>query len=120
MNENEPPQKAQPFEQRTIVIAALACFVSLIFLFLVGKPLVERPKVAWAELIVCAILPILVTFAIFYCSSWNPEAKGAARVASVLLRSLFILVVEIVVAGLTFCLTWLVFNALSGNGGHHP
>lgn len=119
MNENETPvaEQAQSFEQRTVVIAALACFASLILLLLVGKSLMQGAKIAWAELAACALIPILVTFTIFYCSAWKQELKGLARVVLSLLRSLYILIVEVFIAGMLLGAVWFISMAVSG--GNH-
>src|SRR5471030_986305 len=79
-----------------ISVASLACFFSLLGIYLITRPAVTLlGKIWWAELLVYAIIliiPLSLTFIILYRSEWHPKITGAARTCSLLLLSCFIFV----------------------------
>jgi hypothetical protein len=95
MNENEQPEEYQP----PIGIAAIACFVCLVFMLYVARPAVMLLDVLWAELLVLATLPILINFAILYCSRWHREMGKLTRVLSMIVYSWIIFVCVSLVGG---------------------
>jgi hypothetical protein len=117
MNDNEQTPEVQSSFQRAIVIASIACFVSLIFFYWVARPAVELLEVRWVELLVYAIIPISVTFIILYRSSWHREIIGAARTCSLLLLSCIFLGGELIAIGFMLCIAWFCLIAICG--GNH-
>jgi hypothetical protein len=117
MDDNEQTAEVLSPSQRSLVVASIACFVSLTFLCWVARPAVELLQVRWIELLVYAIIPITVTFIMLYRSCWHREITGAARTCSLLLLSCLILGGELIAAGFMFCLALLCFGAISG--GNH-
>jgi hypothetical protein len=117
MDDNEQTPEVQSPFQRAMVMASIACFVSLIFFYWVARPAVVRLEVRWAELLVYAIIPISVTFIILYRSCWHREITGAARTCSLLLLSCIILGGELIAIGFMFCMASFCLNAISG--GNH-
>jgi hypothetical protein len=86
MNKNEQPDEYQP----PIGIAAIACFVYLVFMLCVARPAVMLLDAWWAELLVFAMLPIFITFAILYRSRWHREMGRLTRILSMILHSCII------------------------------
>ena len=68
-------------------VALFTCLVCIGFIFWAVRPVVTLLGVWWAELLVCALIPISVTFIILYRSSWHREITGAARTSLLLLLS---------------------------------
>ena len=87
LDENEQPQRTQS----PVGVCLLVCFVSLAVFYLLARPVVSRLHVWWAELLIYALVPTLVTFIMLYRSSWHREITGAARTLSVVLVSCIIL-----------------------------
>lgn len=117
MDDNEQTPEVQSPLQRVIVIASIACFVSLTFIYWVARPAVELLEVRWVELLVYAIIPISVTFIILYRSCWHREITGAARTCSLLLLSCIILGGELIAIGFMLCMAWFCLIAICG--GNH-
>ena len=123
-NENERTSKLQfPF-QRVIVIASLACFVSLMFLYCAARPAVSPLHVWWVELLACAIIPISVTYMVLYRSCWHREIAGITRACSVLRLSCFILGGELLAVGIllciaVFCICMTAAGLTAISGGNH-
>jgi hypothetical protein len=116
-NDQIPEPEAQPPLQRAMVMASLACFVSLTIFYWVARPAVELLEVRWFELLVYALIPMAVTFIILYRSCWHREITGAARTCSVLFLSCFILSSELIAIGFMVCLAMFGLNAITG--GNH-
>ncbi|MEI7807724.1 MAG: hypothetical protein WCJ07_04480 [Verrucomicrobiota bacterium] len=87
MNDTEQPNKYQP----PIAIAGCSCFFCLVFMLRVARPAVLLLNVWWAELLVLASLPFIVTFAILYRSDWHRETEKMKRIFILLLYSFVIL-----------------------------
>lgn len=117
MNENEQPSEVQSPLQRAVVMASLACFISLAFVYGVARPAVELLGIPWVEGLVYALIPVAVTFVILYRSCWHREIMGAARTCSVLLFSCIILAGVLMAMGFLLYIALFCFNAVSG--GNH-
>jgi hypothetical protein len=113
MDDNEQTPEVQSPSQQAIVIASIACFVSLLFFYWVARHAVELLEVRWIEWLFYSIVPISVTFIILYRSCWHPEITGAARTCSLLLLSCIILGGVLVASGFMFCISLFCVNALS-------
>ena len=117
MNNDERLSEVQSPLQRDMVIAAIACFISLLVFYSVARPVVELLEVFWEELLAYAIIPMAVTFIILYRSCWHREIVGVARTGSLLLLSSVILIGVLLAIGVMFSLLWFCYNAVSG--GNH-
>jgi len=117
MNDDEQAAGIQSPVQRDMVIASIACFVSLLVFYSVARPAVELLEVFWEELLAYAVIPIAVTFIILYRSCWHREIVGAARTGCLLLVSSGILAGVLFAIGVMLSLLWFCFNAVSG--GNH-
>ena len=117
MNDDEPAAGMQSPLQRDMVIASIACFVSLLVFYSVAKPAVELLEVFWEELLAYAVIPLAVTFIILDRSCWHREIAGVARTGCLLLLSSGILAGVLLAIGLMLSLLWFCFNAVSG--GNH-
>jgi len=117
MNDDEHAPEIQSPLQRDMVIASIACFVSLLLFYSVARPAVELLEVFWEELLAYAVIPISVTFIILYRSCWHREIVGAARTGCLLLVSSGILAGVLFAIGVMLSLLWFCFNAVSG--GNH-
>jgi hypothetical protein len=117
MNDNNQTPEVQSPLQRVFVIASIACFVSLIFLYWVARRAVDLLEVRWIELLVYAIIPVSVTFIILYRSCWHREITGAARTCSLFLLSCIILGSEVIAIGIILCIAMFCLNAMQG--GNH-
>ena len=87
LSDNEQPRQVQS----PVGVCSMACFVSLAFIYFAARPLVSRLQVWWAELLVYALIPTVLTFILLYRSSWHREITGAARTLSLALLSSVIL-----------------------------
>jgi len=90
MHQTEPITEVQTPAQRAEAIAAFACLVSLVCLFLVNQPVANFLQVWWAGLLLCTLLPIALAFAILYSSGIHREMGRAARALVLFLNSLLI------------------------------
>jgi hypothetical protein len=117
MNDNEPTPEVRAPWQRAVVVASSACFLSLVSFYWIARPAVERLEVRWAEWLVYALIPIMVTFILLYRSCWHREITGAARTGFLLLLSCIILGSEVIAMGFMFCLAVFCLNAMTG--GNH-
>ena len=118
MNDDEHAPGIQSPLQRDMVIASIACFVSLLVFYSVARPAVELLEVFWEELLAYAVIPMAVTFIILYRSCWHREIVGAARTGCLLLISCIILFGVLFGIGVMICMGWFCLNAVSG--GFHP
>jgi hypothetical protein len=112
MDDNEQTPDVQSPLQRAVVMASIACFVSLIIIYWVARPAVELLHVRWVEWLVYAIIPISVTFIILYRSCWHPEITGAARTYSLLLLSCIILVGVFIAIGFIILGVFAFFSGI--------
>jgi cytochrome bd-type quinol oxidase subunit 2 len=117
VNHHDRPSEFQFPLPRVIVIALLACLVSLLFIYWAARPVVERLEVWWVEWLVYALIPIAVTFIILYCSSWHREITGAARTCSLLLLSCVILGGLLFAIGISVFVVWFCSQSLPKAGG---
>ena len=122
--ENEQAPKVQSPFQRVIVIASLACLVSLMFLYCAGRPAASPLHVWWMELLACATIPISVTYMVLYRSGWHREIAGIARACSVLRLSCVILGGELLAVGIllciaVFCICMTAAGLTAISGGNH-
>jgi hypothetical protein len=118
VNEIDQQSEVQSPLQRAVVIAAIACFVSLAFSYWMGRPAVGLLEDRWAELLAYAIIPMAVTFIILYRSCWHREIMGAVRTCVLLLLSWVILLGVLLAVGVMLCMAWFCLNAVTG--GFHP
>lgn len=122
--ENEQtPKVGFPF-QRVVVIASVACFVSLMFLYCAARPAMSPFHVWWVESLACATIPIAVTCLVLYRSGWHREVAGVARACSVLRLSCFILGGELLAVGImlcvaVFCICMTEVGLKAISGGNH-
>lgn len=117
MNDDDRPSEVPSPFQREVVLASLACFGSLLFIYWLARPALERLDVGWAGLLVYAIIPLTVTFVILFHSGWHREIARTARAGLVLLLSSVILAGVVFAIGVMLFLLWFCFNAVSG--GNH-
>jgi hypothetical protein len=117
MNNDERLSEVQSPLQRDMVIAAIACFVSLLVFYSVARPAVELLEVFWEELLAYAVIPMSVTFIVLYRSCWHREIARMARAGFLFLLSGGIFVGVLFAIGLMLSLLWFCFNAVSG--GNH-
>jgi len=117
MDDHKQPPEVQSPLQRDIVIASLACFVSLIFVYWIAGSKVERLGMRWVELLLYSVIPIFVTFAILYRSCWHPEIIGGNRVGALLLLSGVILGGVLLATGVMLCMVWFSVCAVSNGPG---
>ena len=87
LSDNEQLQQVQS----PVGVCSIACFVSLALVYFAARPVVSRLEVWWAELLVYALIPTLLTFILLYRSSWHREITGAPRTLSLALLSSVIL-----------------------------
>ena len=87
LDDNEQPQRTQS----PLGFCLMVCFVSLALFYLAARPAVSRMHVWWAELLIYALVPTIVTFVTLYRSGWHREITGAARTFSVIFLSCIIL-----------------------------
>jgi len=106
LDDNEPPQRAQS----PVGVCSLVCFVSLALFYLAARPVVSRLHVWWAELLIYALVPTLVTFIILYRSGWHRELTGAVRTFCVMLLSGVIMGGALLVAVVFIILGSLVYS----------
>ena len=116
MNDHDQTPKVQSPSPDIIGIASLACLVALIFFYWYAGPAVKVLDVWWAKLLVYALIPILVTFIILYCSGWHREMVGPRRTGFLLLRSCAILVGVFFVIGLMLVVAWFCSIAIQPHG----
>jgi hypothetical protein len=102
---------------RDIGIASFACFVSLILIYWVTRPVVELFNIWWAELLVYGIIPTSAAFIILYRSSWHREMTGAARTGSLLLLSCVIFGCSLIVIGASFFIVLFCGDAIQARTG---
>lgn len=113
MSNGERLSEIQSPLQRDMVIASIACFVSLLAIYSVARPAVELLEIFWEELLAYAVIPISVTFIILYRSCWHREIIGLARTCSLLLLSSLILFGVMLAIGVLLCVLWFCLNALT-------
>ncbi len=117
MSTDERLPEVQSPVQRVVVLSVLACFGSLMFIYLAARHVVELFEALWAEWLVYSSIPMAVTFVILYRSCWHREITGLARTSALLLISCLILAGVILAVGFLLCITWFCCNAVSG--GNH-
>ena len=123
-NENEQTPNIHSHFERIVVIASIACFVTLMSLYCAARPAASPFHVWWVELLACAIVPISVTCIVLYRSSWHREIAGIARACSVLRLSCFILGGELLAIGIllciaVFCICMTEVGLTAISGGNH-
>jgi hypothetical protein len=110
--------------ERMVVIASLACFFTLMFLYCAARPAASPFHIWWIELPACTFIPVAVAYLVLYRSGWRREIAGAARACSVLRLSCLILGGELLAVGILLCIAVLgVCMAQVGlgaiSGGNH-
>ena len=99
MNQSEPSSEVQS----PIAIASFACLVCFVVIVLAARPVVVLVAVWWAELLVYALIPVMVSFIILYRSCWHPEITGVVRTCSLLMLSCAIFVGVLFAIGIMLC-----------------
>jgi hypothetical protein len=108
------PSEAPSEVSSPVGIALIACIVCSVLIFWAAGPVVVSLHVWWAELLVYALIPILVTFIILYRSDWHQEITGAARTSLLLLLSCIIFCCALIAMGVMLilgCVLTLGFKA---------
>ena len=116
MSDNDQTPEVQSPAQEIIGLASLACLAALIFFYWHAGPAVKVLDVWWAKLLVYALIPLLVTFIMLYCSGWHREMVGPRRTGRLLLLSCAILVGVIFVIGTMLVLAWFCSMAIQPHG----
>jgi hypothetical protein len=106
MNHSDQPSEALS----PVGVSSFACFVSMVFVYWVDWPAISLLQVWWAELLVYALIPILVTFIILNRSCWHREIAGAARTLSLILLSCIIFVGDLMAVVIFIILAFLVYS----------
>ena len=94
MSHNEPMRESGPL----FLVAGLACLVCLPIVYMATRPVIwwiPGAWIAWPLLLLFTIVPLSVTFAILYSSTWHQEWPKMRRVLSVGLSSCFIFGVDL-------------------------
>jgi hypothetical protein len=80
MSRNEIDENSSP-----MLIAGLACFLSLPVVYLTTRPVVwlfSAPWVAWLELGIFALAPVTVTSMVLYRCAWHDDRPRTRRILS--------------------------------------
>ncbi len=117
VNHHDQPAGFQFPLPHGVGLASLACFVSLIFVYWIARPAVERLEVWWVEWLVYAFIPLAVTFIILYRSGWHREIAGVRRTGSLLLLSCAILGVLLLAVGISVLVVSICSMSLPMAGG---
>jgi len=100
----------RPFEVHSPILASsVACFIAWVSSCCVSRYAVAPLHIWWAGLMLEALVPILLTFAILYRSSWHPQTTGPARTLVLTLLSCAIFGAVLFAAGIAIILASLVF-----------
>ena len=113
MDDNEQMPEVQSPSKQAIIVASIACFVSLTLFYSIARPAVELLEVGWIEFLAYAIIPTSVTFIILYRSCWHEEITGVARTCSLFLLSCIILSGVLIIIGILLCLIPVLITAFS-------
>jgi hypothetical protein len=100
-----------------IVVAFIASLISLMLVYWVARPAVERLEDGWVQLLVYAFVPMTTAFVILYRSDWHPEITGVARTCSLLLLSGIIFIGVLIACGVMLCIGLFYCVGLSNNQG---
>lgn len=109
MNSNDEPTEVQP----ATGVAFLACSVSLALIGSLARPAVALLQVWWAELLVDALVPLLVTFAILYRGAWHREMSPVIRTCFLLWQSFVIFGGVLFIAGVTVVMAYAFLYRLT-------
>lgn len=77
--DHEHPGRFETPFPPAVGIALLGCLVSLMLVYWIARPLLERHAVWWAEWLVYAFVPVAVTFITLYRSNWHREMTRTRR-----------------------------------------
>ena len=117
-NPDEPTADAQSPVPRVMTIAFVSCLSALVLVYWLARPVVARLGVWWAEVLVYAIIPVALTFAILHRSCWHQEMAGRARAGSLLLISCAIFGGALLAVGVLLSAAWFCSIAIrTGMGG---
>jgi hypothetical protein len=114
------PQRPAEFQfpvPRVIGLAALACLVSLTFIYWAAPPAVHLLESGWDRLLLYAPFPMLVTFIILYRGNWHREKTGVARLISLLLLSGLILAGVVFAIGVAVAIVGFSSMAMRAGAG---
>ena len=109
MNPNDEPAEVQPATDA----AFLACSVSLALIGSVARPAVALLQVWWAELLVDALVPLLVTIVILYRGEWHREMSPVIRTCFLLWQSFVIFGGVLFIAGVTVVMAYAFLYRLT-------
>ena len=90
MKQTEQPVEVQAPDERAEIVAALACLVSVVYLFAVGEAALAWLQGRWAGLLAGTLLPLALTFTILHGSCCHREMRRAVRELYLALVSLLI------------------------------
>lgn len=85
MSRNDINENTSP-----LLIAGLACFLSLPIVYVTTRPvawLFDAPWVAWLQLGVFTIAPVMVAFLVLYRCAWHDDRPRSRRILSTILSS---------------------------------
>lgn len=88
MSRNEINESTSP-----MLIAGLACFLSLPVVYLTTRPvvwLINAPWMAWLQLGIFAIAPVTVAFIVLYRCAWHDDRPRVRRILSTILSACLI------------------------------
>jgi hypothetical protein len=88
MSRNDINENTSP-----LLVAGLACFLSLPVVYLTTRPvvwLVSAPWVAWLQLGIFAIAPVTVTCMVLYRCAWHDDRPRTRRILSTILSACII------------------------------
>lgn len=97
MSQNDINENTSP-----LLIAGLACFLSLPVVYLTTRPvtwLSNAPWVAWLQLGVFAIAPVTVAFMVLYRCAWHDDRPRTRRILSTILSSCMIFGIVLLLLG---------------------
>jgi hypothetical protein len=102
---HQPPETQSPFKA-----SAFVSLLSFAFIFWLDGEVVSLLRVWWAELLVYALVPILLSFIILYRSSWHQEMAQGGRTALLAVLSCLILPGALIATGIALALVVLVYS----------
>ena len=102
---HQPPETQSPF-----TASAIVSLVAFAFIYWLDSEVVSALRLWWAELLVYALVPMLLSFIILYRSSWHQEMTRAGRTTLLALLSCLILPGVLIATGIAFALAVLVYS----------
>ncbi len=116
MSRNDINENSSP-----LLIAGLACFLSLPILYLTTRPvswLFNAPWVAWLQLGVFAIAPVIVTFLVLYRCAWRDDRPRTRRILSTIFSSCLIFGIVLLLIGAVAIVGCVILGTSRKMGGN--